>query len=71
MNAYNFGRRTYRRRYCLECEHMFWYDTDTGIFYEQFTDVLEPTMRCDCGIPLTLMHTSSVQPIGTFNLTFS
>ena len=70
MNAYDSDRRVYRRRYCVECERMFWYDADTGTFYEQLADALEPTMHCDCGIPLTLTRTSSTRPVGTFNLTF-
>ena len=70
MNAYDSDRRVYRRRYCVECEREFWYDTDTGTFYEQLADALEPTMHCDCGIPLTLTRTSSTRPVGTFNLTF-
>ena len=66
MNIHD--RRTYRRRYCVECERMFWYDTDTSVFYTELTDALEPTLNCDCGVPLTLMRTSSTRPTGTINL---
>jgi len=70
MNAYDSDRRVYRRRYCVECERMFWYDTDTGVFFAKLADALEPTLNCDCGVPLTLTRTSSTRPVGTFNLTF-
>jgi len=49
---------------------MFWYDTDTGVFFAQLADALEPILNCDCGVPLTLTRTSSTRPVGTFNLTF-
>ena len=70
MNAYDSDRRTYRQRYCLECGHVFWYDVDTKIFYEQLTNALEPILICECGVPLTLMRTSSTRPEGTLNLAF-
>ena len=66
MNIHD--RRTYRRRYCVECEQAFWYDTDTSVFYTELTDTLEPTLNCECGVPLTLMRTSSTRPVGAINL---
>jgi len=69
MNAYDSDRRTYRRRYCVECERAFWYDVDTSVFYELTdADALEPILICECGVPLTLMRTSNTRPVGTLNL---
>ena len=70
MNAYDSDRRTYRRRYCVECEQAFWYDIDAGVFYMELAGTLEPTLNCKCGVPLTLMRTSSTRPVGTLNLAF-
>ena len=64
----NHDRRIYRQRYCVECERMFWYNIDAGVFYAKLADALEPVVRCDCGVPLTLMRTSSVRPTDTLTL---